>query len=472
VPLFLALMLTLPPVSLVREWRRAGHSATSRMSAQSVESSGPQALEAGTVIAGRYRILGLIGVGGMGAVYRAEHVHMRKTVALKLLHPELLRVEEVVQRFEREAIAAARIDHPNVVAANDFGKLDDGSFYLVLEYVDGTSLRQLLETGPLPVARALNVARQTTLALGAAHAAGIVHRDLKPDNVMLVPEPDGTDRVMVLDFGIARVAPPSENRDATKLTRVGVVMGTIAYMSPEQAIGQAIDERTDLYSLGVMLYEMIAGNVPFDAELPSQVLARQLVEAPPPLPAGTPVPLAQLVYDLMEKKAEDRPPTADAVLERLVALTPTPSGRVSAQKKPIPRTLVYGIGAAALLLGVLVVVLAGKHGDEPVTSAEPSAAAPTPNPASSTPTDVVVTPPAVVAPVTAAADSAPLPAASNSAEKSASKTAGAKSSKSASKSKPASAPTQTAASRPAPPPKRKTGPGGIYIPPPSEWFKN
>jgi len=447
------------------------------MSAPSVESSGLKVLDAGAVIAGRYRILSLIGVGGMGAVYRAEHVHMRKTVALKLLHPELLRVEEVVQRFEREAIAAARIDHPNVVAANDFGKLDDGSFYLVLEYVDGTSLRQLLEQGPLPFARSLNVARQTTLALGAAHAAGIVHRDLKPDNVMLVPEADGTDRVKVLDFGIARVAPPSENRDATKLTRVGVVMGTVAYMSPEQAVGQEIDERTDLYSLGVMLYEMIAGVVPFDAELPSQVLARQLVEAPPPLPAGTPPALAQLVYDLMEKKADARPPTADAVLERLVALTPTPSGRVPAQKKPLSRAMLVAVGAVALLLGVLVVMLGRKHDDAPATSAEPSPSASTPSVTNTASADVTVAPAAVAPPASVVAPVSPAPAAAttpDSAEKATNKAAGTKASKSASKSKPASAPTQTAASRPAPSPapKRKTGPGGIYIPPPSEWFKN
>jgi serine/threonine protein kinase len=436
------------------------------MSAQSVESSGPNVLEPGTVIAGRYRVLSLIGVGGMGAVYRAEHVHMRKTVALKFLHPELLRVDEVVQRFEREAIAAARIDHPNVVAANDFGKLDDGSFYLVLEYVDGTSLRKLLEQGPVPVARALNIARQTTLALGAAHAAGIVHRDLKPDNVMLVPEPDGSDRVMVLDFGIARVAPPSENRDATKLTRVGVVMGTVAYMSPEQAIGQAIDERTDLYSLGVMLYEMIAGKVPFDAELPSQVLARQLVEAPPPLPAGTPPALAELVYDLMQKKAEDRPPTADAVLARLLPLTPTPSGRVPEPKKRVPRAAVYALGAAALLLGALLALLSGRHAVEPETSAEASASS---GAASSAPTTSAAV---AVAPATVAPTASAPPAPSDSAEKATSKTTATKSSKTGAKSKPASAPTQTAPGRPSPPPKRKTGPGGIYIPPPSEWFKN
>ncbi|HTQ04401.1 MAG TPA: serine/threonine-protein kinase [Polyangiaceae bacterium] len=427
-------------------------------------------------MAARYRVLNLIGTGGMGAVYRAEHVHMRKTVALKLLHPELLRVGEVVQRFEREAIAAARIDHPNVVAASDFGKLDDGSFYLVLEYVDGTSLRQLLERGPLPAARALNIARQTVLALGAAHAAGIVHRDLKPDNVMLVPGPDGSDRVKVLDFGIARVAPPSENRDATKLTRVGVVMGTVAYMSPEQATGQAIDERTDLYSLGVMIYEMIAGVVPFDAELPSQVLARQLVEAPPPLPEGTAPALAELVYDLMEKKADDRPPNAQAVLDRLVALTPTPSGRVLPLKKPIPRALVLGVGAGALLLGILLALLGRSHADVAAPSADPEASGSTS--VAATASAAPAPPPAAPPPVVAATTSAPTASVtSESAEKSAGKSASPKANKSAAKAKSASAPAQTT-SRPAPPPpppppaKHKTGPGGIYIPPPSEWFKN
>ena len=132
----------------------------------------------GTVIAERYRIDEKLGVGGMGAVYRAEHVHMRKAVALKVLHREFLKVDEVVARFEREAVAAGRIEHPNVVAASDFGKLDDGSFYLVLELVEGPTLRALIEkTGPLPLPRTVKIAQQTLLALGAAHAAGIVHRD-------------------------------------------------------------------------------------------------------------------------------------------------------------------------------------------------------------------------------------------------------------------------------------------------------
>src|SRR5688572_16600647 len=168
-------------------------------------TAGAQAF-VGTVLSGRYRIEKLLGEGGMGAVYAAEHTLMRKRLAVKVLHPEMSRLSEVVQRFEREATAAANIDHPNVASATDFGKLEDGSFFLVLEYVEGKSLRQLLRDGPLPLARALAIACQVTRALCAAHAAGIVHRDLKPDNVMLIPQADGTDRAKVLDFGIAKVA--------------------------------------------------------------------------------------------------------------------------------------------------------------------------------------------------------------------------------------------------------------------------
>ena len=445
------------------------------------DSNGPPTLEPGVVIAARYRVLGRIGSGGMGTVYRAEHVHMRKTVALKLLHPELLVVDEVVARFEREAIAAARIEHPNVVAASDFGKLDDGSFYLVLEYVDGTSLRELLEKGgALPIQRALRIVQQTVLALGAAHAAGVVHRDLKPDNLMLVSEPDGTDRVKVLDFGIARVAAPDARRDSTQLTRVGVVMGTVAYMSPEQATGQAVDARADLYSLGVMFYEMVAGVVPFDAELPSQVLARQLVEEPPPLPPGTTPARRRLEFDLMQKKPDDRPASAEEVLARLTELTSTPSGRVLAPRRPPPRAVLYGAGAAVLLFAILGVALSGKHGEPEAARAEPVvSAAPSAVPSAAGPVVAPVsTPPAASASVavpSARAGASPSPPSSAAVDASKSPHSTSKSlstSKVGAKSKehPAPAPAPTPASTT--PPKRKTGPGGIYIPPPSEWFKN
>jgi serine/threonine-protein kinase len=449
------------------------------MSAATNEQSGTHSLEVGAIVAERYRILGLIGTGGMGAVYRAEHVHMKKLFALKLLHPEFLGVEEVRQRFEREAVAAGRIEHPNVVGATDFGKLPDGSFYLVLEYIDGTSLRALLErTGALSPARAIRIAHQTTLALGAAHTAGVVHRDLKPDNVMLIAEPDGSDRVKVLDFGIARVSSADAQRDNTQLTRVGVVMGTVAYMSPEQATGQEVDARADLYSLGVMLYEMVAGVVPFDAPLPSQVLARQLVEEPPPLPPDTAPALAELIFDLMQKKADDRPASAQIVLERLTALTPTPSGRVPAPPRKVPRALLLGAGAGALLLLILSFAFGGGSSEPTAASAEPlaSGAAPSGDPAAlasagATPKAPVISPQVASA---APGPTAPGEPAGKATTSTSTKTGtkGAKANATATATAtaaPTPAPTQKPAQKPAP--KRKTGPGGIYIPPPNEWFK-
>src|SRR5688572_28112006 len=174
----------------------------------------------GQVISGRYLIKELIGEGGMGAVYLAEHTHMRKRVALKLLHAEMSNNEEVLARFRREAEAAAHVEHPNIVAATDFGQTDDGAFFLVLEFVDGVSLRRRLADGPLDTARALHIGRQIALALECAHEAGIVHRDLKPENVMLVAKDGDPDFVKVLDFGVARFDRPS-GATAELLTQAG-----------------------------------------------------------------------------------------------------------------------------------------------------------------------------------------------------------------------------------------------------------
>src|SRR5258708_7868476 len=170
----------------------------------STRPGGPESL-VGVVLSGRYHIKKLIGEGGMGAVYQAEHTHMRKRFAVKVLHPEMSRLPEVVARFEREAMAAAHIEHPNVAGATDFGKLEDGSFFLVLEYVEGKSLRDAISEGRLEFGRVLHVARQIASALARAHALGIVHRDLKPENIMLVQRDDDPDFVKVLDFGIAKV---------------------------------------------------------------------------------------------------------------------------------------------------------------------------------------------------------------------------------------------------------------------------
>jgi serine/threonine protein kinase len=258
----------------------------------------------GTVLAGRFRIGRHLGSGAMGAVYLARHIHIKRAVAIKVLHREMSCESEVVARFEREAIAAARIDHPNVAAAHDFGRLEDGSFYLVLEYVQGESLRALLNReGPQSVPFALGVSRQIALALEAAHAAGVVHRDLKPENVMLRAAGNGEHRVKVLDFGIAKV---NTELGGAALTRAGTIFGTPNYMSPEQALGRPVDGRTDLYALGVLLYEMLAGSTPFSSDNLVAVLVAQLTAPPPELPASVPLPVRQLVSTLLAKPPEER----------------------------------------------------------------------------------------------------------------------------------------------------------------------
>jgi len=280
----------------------------------------------GQVIAGRYRIEELIGEGGMGAVYRAQHTGMKKRLAVKVLHPEMLGLNEAVERFEREAIAGAHIEHPNVAAASDFGRLEDGSYFLVLELLEGEPLRSIISRGPLPVPRALRIAQQIAHALRAVHKLGIVHRDLKPDNVMLVRRDRESDVVKILDFGIAKV--PVNALAATRpglvnqLTKTGMAYGTPEYMAPEQALGEEIDGRVDLYALGVMLYEMISGARPFDAESRVQLLGMVASKPPPRLSErfpllGIPPHVEAIVMRLLEKSPDKRFTTADDVIAAL-----------------------------------------------------------------------------------------------------------------------------------------------------------
>jgi serine/threonine-protein kinase len=273
----------------------------------------------GQVVASRYRIHELLGEGGMGAVYLAEHTHMRKRVALKLLHAEMSKDEEIISRFRREAEAAAHVEHPNVAAATDFGQTEDGSFFLVLEYVEGSSLRKAIESGPLPPRRALHIARQIAFALERAHGAGIVHRDLKPENIMLVKKEEDDDFVKVLDFGIAKIE-PHPTRDATQpLTRFGTILGTPEYMAPEQALGETVGPSADLYAVGVMLYEMLTGKHPFDAPERMAVLSMHIVAPVPRMvernpSLDVPPPIEDVVRQLLEKDAKARPAGARAVM--------------------------------------------------------------------------------------------------------------------------------------------------------------
>ncbi len=285
----------------------------------------------GTVVAERYQIQALLGRGGMGAVYRAEHVHMKKLVALKVLHRGMSANPEVVARFEREAVAAGRLQHPGIVAATDFGNLGDGSFYLALEFVDGNSLTEVMaDNGPMDEERALGIAYQMTGALSAAHSEGIVHRDLKPDNVMLARTEDQEDFVKVLDFGIAKMRIEEEAQQG--LTRAGLVFGTPEYMSPEQAMGHDADSRSDVYAVGMILYEMIAGRSPFRADDVTAMLTAQITEPPPPLDNAS-SPVWALVQRLLQKDPEKRPRNASELSEELFEVIET-----LAYRPPAPRT--------------------------------------------------------------------------------------------------------------------------------------
>jgi len=259
----------------------------------------------GLVVDGRYRIEKQIGEGGMGVVYLSTHTVLQKKLALKVLRGDGSKDGEVVQRFMQEAQAATSIGHQNIIDISDFGRLQDGSVYFVMEYLDGTSLNDMIEKGgSVPMQTAVHIIRQIASALEAAHARGIVHRDLKPDNIFVIRQGGDTSFVKVLDFGVAKVGGA-----ASKLTKTGMVFGTPHYMSPEQAAGHSVDQRTDVYALGVIMYEMFTGKVPFDADTFMGILSKHMFE-PPPRP--TDVEGASLgavetvILKAMEKNADQR----------------------------------------------------------------------------------------------------------------------------------------------------------------------
>jgi serine/threonine-protein kinase len=291
----------------------------------------------GTVIGGRYRVVAAIGDGAMGAVYRVEDSENRENYALKLLHADLSRHPQIIARFEREAIAASRIDHPNVVHATDFGCTAEGSFYLVLELVEGRDLRSELQSGPMDAARAINVVRGVVAGVRAAHEKGIIHRDLKPENIMLVEHEDNRDFVKLLDFGIARLESGNNNpqRSMQALTIAGTPLGTPEYMSPEQVLGKPVDCRTDLYAIGVIMFELLAGTCPFEgkvAKLLQQHLAAQPPELPPAVAAGHP-DLARIVRILLAKEPKNRFQSAAELAE---ALSASAAGNARPARAPAP----------------------------------------------------------------------------------------------------------------------------------------
>jgi serine/threonine-protein kinase len=231
----------------------------------------------GTTVDGRYEVLRILGEGGMGTVYGVRHVTLGRPAALKVLRSDLAQEGELAARFLQEAQATAAIKHPGVVSILDFGRLPDGRPYFVMEQLEGRTLADAIhQGGPAPAARAVGIAVKIADALGAAHAAGIVHRDLKPENVYLVPGPEGEPDVRVVDFGAAVILGRS------RLTKKGVVFGTPHYMAPEQAAGRAIDHRTDIYALGILLYEMLTAKVPFEGDTYMGILTQHMFAEPVP----------------------------------------------------------------------------------------------------------------------------------------------------------------------------------------------
>jgi serine/threonine protein kinase len=275
----------------------------------------------GATLDDRYRIDWLIGEGGMGAVYRGIQLSVNREVAIKVLRAELNDREVALERFFREAKLVSELSHPNIVRVVDFGQDHDRDLlFLVMEMVRGVSLGDLLERGRLRANFALELAYQVCGALTEPHDTGIVHRDLKPDNLLLVPVSDGTIQVKVLDFGIARALERN-----TRLTATGMICGTPAYMAPEQSRNQELDARTDLYALGVLLYEMLAGLPPFSGQSSLQIMLKHIQEEPARLrdilpPSALPERLEDLVHDMMSKDRDARPQSAHEVRKRIEAL--------------------------------------------------------------------------------------------------------------------------------------------------------
>jgi eukaryotic-like serine/threonine-protein kinase len=263
----------------------------------------------------KYRIEERLGIGGMGTVYRARHLLIDRPVAIKVLNPRFVEDEAAQVRFRREARAAGRLQHTNAVLVTDFGSTAEGYVYLVMELLEGRTLREVLaKEAPLDTARAVALMLQTAAAVAAAHEAGIIHRDLKPANIFIVQNSEVPAVVKVLDFGIAKLAAESlEDEDSKTLTLVGVMIGTPRYMSPEQCDGAELTPAADVYSLGVILYEMLSGVVPFSGSTPLAIALKhssELPRRPSEFVTSIPPALEQVVLHALEKRPEDRPANA------------------------------------------------------------------------------------------------------------------------------------------------------------------
>ena len=286
------------------------------------------------VIAGKYRYDRLLGRGGMGAVYSGTHLDLERPVAIKLLLPDLTADADALERFRREARAAASINHPNVADTYDYGQLPDGGAYIVMEMVEGQTLREYMDAaGPLPLNESLSIAAQIAEGMEVAHRRGIVHRDLKPSNVILSSDYDGQPQAKIVDFGVAKL---KEHSTTGGLTASNSMIGTPRYMSPEQCAGHPADARSDIYSVGIMLFEMLTARAPFDAPSPTAIAVKHIQE-PPPSPREfrpeLPEELDRLILRVLDKNPSARPQTAAELARALGAIRQQHDG---SQQKDAP----------------------------------------------------------------------------------------------------------------------------------------
>jgi len=324
---------------------------------------------------GSYRLEKLLGEGSMGRVFLARHLLLGRMAAIKVMRPEYARSPQFIDRFFQEADAVNRINHQHIVEVFDFVKEPGGRVYFVMEMLGGVSLTELLQSERLSIHRVLNIARQISIGLDAAHRLGIVHRDIKPDNIFIESK-QAPDFVKILDFGVAKVLSPTANTDPAR-TREGVIVGTPSYMAPEQAVGFAADPRSDIYSAGAVCYQMLAGHLPFEASTLGQLMAKVIAQPPPPLgtqtPSGEQIPseLASLVMSCLEKDPRRRPETMVKLGESLAAIQ---EGGTKPVRRRGWRSVGLSAGAAAATVFALAAFLglpARNAAETPVTRAEP-----------------------------------------------------------------------------------------------------
>jgi hypothetical protein len=329
----------------------------------------------GHTLEGRYRLDAVIGIGAMGSVFRGHHIGLERDVAVKLLHPQLTASPEMRERFSREASAASKLDHVNCVRVTDFGITNDGHHFLVMDLLQGSELARCLGD-PMAPPKAVALVDQIVAGLEHAHARGLIHRDVKPENVFLTTDDQGQQIAKLVDFGIVKL---QEGSAGKQLTQMGIVVGTPQYMSPEQAVGQRIDPRADLYAAGVILYALLAGHAPFEDDDPVAVLRKQIREPPPPLPDSIDPAIRAFVSKMLAKDPDDRFASAAEAREAMRALVPvqkfaaaSPLAAVASKAKGLQRhAALWAIGGLMALGLVIALLTRGDAEAQDVEDVEP-----------------------------------------------------------------------------------------------------